>query len=78
MAHFEPKILKKIWGGAQYLAQTSPNAAISQSETANKLPRKKLAHYFGLFRGFELLLGYLTTSGAKSGVTFLLGDPHFL
>jgi len=38
----------------------------------------RLAHYFALFRGLELLLGYLATSGAKSDDIFLLGDPDFL
>jgi len=29
----------------------------------------RLAHYFGLFRSFGLLLGYLATSGAKSDIS---------
>ena len=37
----------------------------------------RLAHYFALFWGWGLLLGYLATSGAKSDVIFLLGDPDF-
>ena len=38
----------------------------------------RLAHYFALFWGLGLILGYLTTSDAKSDVTFLPGDPDFL
>jgi len=38
----------------------------------------RLAHYFALFYGLGLLLGYLSTSGAKSDVIFLFGDPDFL
>jgi len=38
----------------------------------------EVAHYFALFGGFGLLLGYLATSSAKSDVIFLLGDPDFL
>jgi len=39
----------------------------------------RLAHYFWLFYAIlGLLLGYLATSGAKSDVIFLLGDPDFL
>jgi len=33
--------------------------------------------HFGLFWGFGLLLGYLTSSGTKSDVIFLLSDPDF-
>jgi len=48
----------------------------------NKLHRlterdTRLAHYFALFRGLGLRLSYLATSGAKSYVIFLLGDPDF-
>jgi len=38
----------------------------------------RLAHYFALFWGLGLLLGYLATSGAKSDVIFVFGDPNFL
>jgi len=46
----------------------------------NKLHRlterdSRLTHYFVLFWGLWLLLGYLATSGAKSDVIFLLSDP---
>jgi len=34
--------------------------------------------HFGVFGGLGLLLRYLASSGAKSGVIFLLGDPDFL
>ena len=49
----------------------------------NKLHRltetdRRLAHYYALFWGLGLRLGYLVTSGAKSDVTFLLGNPDFL
>ena len=33
--------------------------------------------HFGVFGGFGLLLGYLASSGTKSDVIFLLGDPDF-
>jgi len=36
------------------------------------------AQYFALFWGLGLRLGYLATSGAKSDIIFLLGDPDFL
>jgi len=36
------------------------------------------AHYYALFWGLGLRVGYLATSGAKSDVIFLLGDPDFL
>jgi len=38
----------------------------------------RLAHYFALFLGVGLCLGYLATSGAKSDVIFLLSNPDFL
>jgi len=38
----------------------------------------RLTHYFALFWGLRLRLGDLPTSGAKSDVIFLLGDPNFL
>jgi len=38
----------------------------------------RLAHYFALFWGLGLLLGYIATSNAKSDVTFVLHDPNFL
>jgi len=49
----------------------------------NKLHRltegnSSLADYFALFWDLGLLLGYLATSGAKSDVIFLHGDPDFL
>jgi len=46
----------------------------------NKLHRLTvyLAHYFALFRGLGLPLGYIATSGAKSDFIFLLSDPDFL
>jgi len=34
--------------------------------------------HFGLFWSLGLHLGYLATSGAKSDVIFLLGNPDFL
>jgi len=38
-----------------------------------------LAHYFALLGVWGyILVGYLATSGAKSDVIFLLGDPNFL
>jgi len=37
-----------------------------------------IAHYFGLFWSFGLLLGYLATSDAKFYVIFVFGDPDFL
>jgi len=51
--------------------------------TSNKLHRlaerdSRLAHYLALFWGLGLRLGYLATSGAKSDVIFLVGDPDFL
>ena len=40
---------------------------------------RQLAHeLFCAILGLGLLLGYLATSGAKSDVIFLLGDPDFL
>jgi len=47
--------------------------AASQTERDNRL-----AHYVGLFWGLELLFGYLATSGARSYILFLFGDPDFL
>jgi len=47
--------------------------AVSLTERDNRL-----AHYVAIFGGLGLLLGYLDTSGAKSDVIFLLGDPDFL
>jgi len=49
----------------------------------NKLHRlterdSRLAHYFELFWGLWLLLEYLASSGAKSDVVFLVGEPDFL
>jgi len=38
----------------------------------------RLARYFGLFGSLGLLWEHLATSGAKSDVIFLLGDPDFL
>jgi len=38
----------------------------------------RFKHYFALFWLLGLLLGYLSTSGAKSDVIFLLVDPYFL
>jgi len=38
----------------------------------------RLAHYFGLFWGLWLLLGYLASSGAKSDIIFLLSDHVIL
>jgi len=38
----------------------------------------RLAHYFAQFWDMGLHLGYLATSGAKSDIKFLLGDPDFL
>jgi len=51
-----------------------------QSEQAASLTERdnRLAHSFWLFWSVGLLLGYLTTSGAKSDVIFLLGNPDFL
>jgi len=38
----------------------------------------RLAHYFALFGGLGLRLGYLATSGAKSDVTHILAwRPRF-
>ena len=36
----------------------------------------RIAHYFALFRGLGLLLGYLAISGAKSDIIFLLSDTE--
>jgi len=49
----------------------------------NKLHRltgqdSRLAHCFALLWGPGLLVEYLASSGAKSDVIFLLGDPDFL
>ena len=49
----------------------------------NKLHRlaernSRLIHFFALFWDLGLRLVYLATSGAKSDVVFLLGDPDFL
>jgi len=41
-------------------------------------PDSRLVHYFALFFSLGLRFGYLATSGAKSDVMFLLGDPDFL
>ena len=55
--------------------------ATKQSQTVmNKLHRlterdSRFAHYFALFGGLGLRLGYLATYGAKSDVIFLLSDP---
>jgi len=38
----------------------------------------RFTHYFALFGGLELCLGYLATYGAKSDVIFLISDPDFL
>jgi len=38
----------------------------------------RLTHYFALFWGMGLHLGYLDTASAKSVVIFLLDDPYFL
>jgi len=38
----------------------------------------RLAHFFALFLGLGLRLGYIATSNAKSDVIFVLGDPDFL
>jgi len=37
----------------------------------------RLTHYFALLWGLGLRLGYLATSGAKSDIIFMLGDPDF-
>jgi len=37
----------------------------------------RFGHFWDIL-GLGLLLGILATSGAKSDVTFLLGDPDFL
>ena len=51
--------------------------------TENKLHRlterdSRLEHYFALFWGLGLRLGYFVTSGAKADIIFLLSDPDFL
>jgi len=53
---------------------------MSAANKRHRLPERdsRLAHYFELFWGLQLLLGYLATSGTKSDVAFLLGDPDFL
>jgi len=38
----------------------------------------RLTHYFVVFWGLGLLLGYLASSGAKSDVLFFLSNPDFL
>jgi len=38
----------------------------------------RLAHYFALFWGLGLRLGYLAISDAKSDIIFLLSDPDLL
>jgi len=53
--------------------------AASLAERNNKLAHSLSYRdpHFGLVWSLELLLGYLATSGAKSDVIFLLGDPDF-
>jgi len=43
---------------------------------AGQLPINRLTQYFALYWSL-VILGYLATSGAKSDVIFLLGDPDF-
>jgi len=51
---------------------------IKQAASLNRARQYRLAHYFALFWGLGLRLGYLATSSAKSDVIFLLGEPDFL
>ena len=72
--------------GVTYMRLYKSRQAISVSRSSapfNKLHRlterdSRLEHYFALFGGLGLNLGYLATSSAKSDVIFLLGGPDFL
>ena len=71
-----------VFQSGMRLAYSSGNCCIDSNQilfNAASLTERdnRLTHYFGQFWGLGLLLGYLATSGAKSDVVFLLGDPIF-